>query len=361
MISHMISHHLPESLRRVNIFLLSLPSSGFILITWFLYAHCSMREGSPSPERVDHIFMISIHNLTKRFNGNTAVEDLTLEVKEGELLGLLGPNGAGKTTTVRMLACLVAPTSGSATVCGYAVGRENQEIRNNVGVLTEVPGLYENLTTKQNLQFYARLYGLNDVGTRVEKYLKTLELWDRRDDRAGSLSKGMKQKLALARTLIHEPRVLFLDEPTSGLDPQMARLVRGFVRTLHREGRTILLCTHNLTEAEELCDRVALLRTSLVAVDTPQALSARQFGHSVVVVLDRVDEGILKAVRALDFVEGLQLNGNSLLVALNDPETRNPLLIRRLIEVGANPIYITPRDHSLEDIYLKLIDERPAP
>jgi ABC-2 type transport system ATP-binding protein len=305
--------------------------------------------------------MITTHDLTKRFDAVTAVENLTLEVYEGELLGLLGPNGAGKTTTVRMLACLIAPTAGHAVVCGHRVGEDNQAIRSKIGMLTEAPGLYESLTATQNLAIYAKLYGVSDVSRQVEKYLKLLELWDRRTEPVGTFSKGMKQKLALARALVHEPQLLFLDEPTSGLDPQMARLVLDFIQSLRAEGRTIVLCTHDLDEAERLCDRVAVLRTRLVVLDDPETLRARLFKHHTRVELTCVNDRVLEAVRELEFIDGVQQVGNTLLVAMSQPGTHNPLLVRRLVEVGAEVCYITPQEHSLEDVYLKLMEEAPRP
>ena len=196
------------------------------------------------------------------------------------MFGFLGPNGAGKTTTVRMLSALIAPTSGTARVAGYEVGRDNDKLRKAVGILTQTPGMYGRLTAMQNLVFFAGLYELPAAAARAqaERYLRLLELWDRRDDRVGGFSKGMRQKLAIARALLHEPPVVFLDEPTSGLDPEAARTVRDFIKTLRQEGRTIFLTTHNLPEADELCDLVAVFRTELVRVDTPQNLRARCSG-----------------------------------------------------------------------------------
>jgi ABC-2 type transport system ATP-binding protein len=305
--------------------------------------------------------MITTHHLTKKFNGVTAVEDLSLDVHEGEVLGLLGPNGAGKTTTVRMLACLIAPTSGEATVCDYRVGQDDEAIRRSIGILTEVPGLYESLSAKKNLEVYAQLYGVSNVSAQVEKYLRLLDLWDRRNEPAGTFSKGMKQKLAIARALVHEPKVLFLDEPTSGLDPQMTKIVRDFIEELHAQGRTILLCTHNLDEAERLCDRIAVIRSRLVALDRPAALRTRLFGQHTIVRLRHVDEHILSAVRALDFVSQVHVTDNSLIVALDDPETHNPALVRQLVAAGADVLYVTEQEHSLEEIYLRLMKEGQQP
>ncbi len=303
--------------------------------------------------------MIATQGLTKRFDDILAVEDLTIDVREGEILGLLGPNGAGKTTTIRMLGCLVAPTAGRATVCGHQIGRDDHAVRQCTGLLTEVPGLYETLSARRNLELYARLYGVANVDAQVEKYLRLMDLWERRGDAAGTFSKGMKQKLALARALVHEPQVIFLDEPTAGLDPQIARRVRDVIQALHEQGRTILLCTHNLLEAEQLCDRVAVLRTRLLALDEPKTLRARLSGCRTAVELTRVDDGILSAVRGLDFVQEVRRTANTLLVALEHPESQNPLLVRRLVELGADVQAVTRHEQSLEDAYLKLIEEEP--
>ncbi len=181
--------------------------------------------------------------------------DLNLDIKQGEVFGFLGPNGAGKTTTVRMLCALIGSTSGRAWVNNYEVGRQSQQVRASVGILTEQPGMYDRLSAEKNLTIYAKLYGVKDVPGQVEKYLRMLGLWERRKDPAGSFSKGMKQKLAIARAILHEPATLFLDEPTAGLDPEAAKLVRDFVEELKTEGRTIFLCTHNLDEADRLCSQ----------------------------------------------------------------------------------------------------------
>ncbi len=301
--------------------------------------------------------MITTRALTKIYDGKVAVEALTLEIRAGEIFGLLGPNGAGKTTTVRMLAALIAPTSGEAIIGGYRLGENDTAIRRSVGIVTEAPGLYERLSARENLELYAKLYGVSTVARQVEKYLRLLGLWDRRDDPVGTFSKGMKQKLALARALVHEPKVLLLDEPTSGLDPQMTRIVRDFIADLKGQGRTILLCTHNLDEAERLCDRILVLKTRPIALGTPEALRRRLFGRCILVTLETVTERILERVRALDFVLDLQQNGHQLRVALSDPERQNPLLVRALVEAGAAVRFLTEEEHSLEEIYLRLIEE----
>jgi ABC-2 type transport system ATP-binding protein len=221
--------------------------------------------------------MITTESLTKKFGDITAVDHLDLEVAEGEVFGFLGPNGAGKTTTVRMLSCLIGPSSGSAVVNGHRLGVNDKEIRRSVGLLTETPGMYDSLSAEYNLDIYAHLYEVPDVKGQVEKYLRMLGLWDRRHDEAGTFSKGMKQKLAICRALLHEPRLLFLDEPTAGLDPESARLVRDFITELRQEGRTIFLCTHNLDEADRLCDRIGVFKSRLLVVDSPANLRRQLF------------------------------------------------------------------------------------
>jgi ABC-2 type transport system ATP-binding protein len=304
--------------------------------------------------------MIHIEGLTKVFGEGprsvTAVDRLTLDVAEGEVFGFLGPNGAGKTTTVRMLTTLIGPSSGQATINGLTVGRDDQAIRQTVGLLTETPGMYDRLTAEKNLTLFARLYGVADPAAQVEKYLKMLGLWERRQDEAGAFSKGMRQKLALARALLHEPRVLFLDEPTSGLDPEAAKLVRDFIAELKTEGRTIFLCTHNLEEADHLCDRIGIFKTRLITVDSPAAIRQHLYGRRVVVHLAGPAERLAETVRALPFVKDVQAVDNKLVAALDDPEASNPALIRRLVEAGADIQFVGELRHSLEDIYLQLIE-----
>jgi len=211
--------------------------------------------------------IIVTEKLSKSFGENVAVNQLTLSVQRGEVFGLLGPNGAGKTTTVRMLAALLVPSGGTAEVAGFKVGDDDQDIRRKIGLLPEAPGLYDSLSAEQNLAFFGSMYGVENVEDQIQKYLELLGLWNRRYEPVGTFSKGMRQKLAIARALLHEPDVLFLDEPTSGLDPQASRLVREFIEGLKGEGRTIILTTHNLEEADRLCDRVAVISGHLLALD----------------------------------------------------------------------------------------------
>jgi ABC-2 type transport system ATP-binding protein len=299
--------------------------------------------------------MIHTENLTKQFGKVMAVDSLSLDVREGEVFGFLGPNGAGKTTTVRMLTSLIGATSGTATVSGYEVGRQDTDIRRTVGLLTETPGMYDNLPAEANLRIFAELYEVRDPGAQVEKYLKMLGLWDRRQDSAGTFSKGMKQKLAIARALLHEPRILFLDEPTAGLDPEASHLVREFIAELKKEGRTIFLCTHNLDEADRLCDRIGVFKTRLLVMDTPANLRRSVFGRKVVVHLRAAGDSLAAVVRGLPFVREVNPVDNKLVVNLEDPEAHNPELIRTLVSAGAEVVFVGELRHSLEDVYLQLV------
>jgi ABC-2 type transport system ATP-binding protein len=301
--------------------------------------------------------MIVTERLGKRFGDLQAVEDLTLRVNPGEVFGFLGPNGAGKTTTVRMLSALIGPTSGKAWVAGCEVGRQDGELRRKVGILTESPGLYDRLSAERNLEFFARLYEVADVSGQVERYLRLLGLWERRHEPVGGFSKGMRQKLAIARAMLHEPQVVFLDEPTSALDPEAARLVREFIGELKHEGRAIFLCTHNLDEADRLCDRVAVFRTRVLALDTPAALRRQLFGRSVVFHLRQVSQAHADRLSALPCVHSVQVVDRKLVVALDDPEGNNPQLIRTLVDAGADIQFVGELRRTLEDVYLRLVGQ----
>jgi ABC-2 type transport system ATP-binding protein len=301
--------------------------------------------------------MIKTHSLTKRFNGTLAVDRLTMEIEAGEVFGFLGPNGAGKTTTIRMLCGLIGPTDGQAWVAGFQIGEDDHEIRKKAGILTEAQGLYDRLSAQRNLEFFAELYDVADVAGQVERYLRLLGLWDRRKDAAGTFSKGMRQKLAIARALLHEPEILFLDEPTTGLDPAAARLVRDFISELKREGRTIFMSTHNLAEADRLCDRVAVIKTRLLALDTPAELRRKLFGRTVVFHLADFDQRFLQAFDGLDFVLNVDRFEQRILVTLDNPEEHNPLLIKRLVEYGAQIQFVGEMRRTLEDVYLKLVGD----
>ena len=302
--------------------------------------------------------MIIAKKLKKKFGDITAVNSLDLDIQEGEVFGFLGPNGAGKTTTVRMLSTLIAPSGGSAIVNGFKVGTDDKKIRGSVGVLTETPGLYENLSAKQNLNIYANLYEGTDAGKQVEKYLVQLGLFERKDDTVGTYSKGMKQKLAIARALIHEPKILFLDEPTASLDPESAHGLRTFISDLRKEGRTIFLCTHNLDEADRLCDRICVFRSEVLVVDTPANLRSSLFGRKIVFHLKARESKFDEIISRIEFVKNVKSLDNKIIVTVDDPENQNPILINKLISAGAEVIFVGELRHSLEDVYLQLVQEK---
>jgi ABC-2 type transport system ATP-binding protein len=301
--------------------------------------------------------MIKAEGLTKRFEENSAVDNLTMHVKQGEVFAFLGPNGAGKTTTVRMLAALIAPTAGRAWVNSYELGQDNMNIRRSVGILTEAPGLYERLNALQNLALYAKLYEVEDVAGQVEKYLRLLDLWERRNEPVGGFSKGMKQKLAIARALLHEPPLLFLDEPTAALDPEAARTVRDFIGEIKKAGRTIFLCTHNLDEADRLADRIGVIKQKLIQVDSPANLRRSLYGRRVVFQLASITKPVRAAVNDLPFVKQMEQVDNTLLINLDNPEEQNPILVERIVTAGGAVQFVNELSHSLEDIYFTLIKE----
>lgn len=301
--------------------------------------------------------MIRAEGLTKHFDNNLAVDRLTLNVERGEVFAFLGPNGAGKTTTVRMLAALISPTAGRAWVNGYELGQDDMEIRRSVGILTEAPGLYERLNAIQNLTLYAKLYEVEDAAGQVEKYLRLLGLWERRNEPVGRFSKGMKQKLAIARALLHEPPLLFLDEPTAALDPEAARTVRDFIAEIKQAGRTIFLCSHNLDEADRLADRIAVIKQKLIQVDSPANLRRSLYGRRVVFQLVSVSEAVRAALRELPFVKDVQQVKDTLIVSLEDPEAHNPILVERIVAAGGAIQFVNELRHSLEDVYFTLIEE----
>jgi len=306
--------------------------------------------------------MIKTQGLTKVFkigkkqeNELVAVDDLTLEVERGEVFGFLGPNGAGKTTTVRMLTGLIRPSSGSAQVAGFELGKQDTEIRRNVGILTESPGMYERLSAEKNLTIFANLYDVPDIDKSVNKYLSMLGLWERRHDAVGSFSKGMRQKLAVARALIHEPQILFLDEPTTGLDPEASKTVRDFVEELKTEGRTIFMTTHNLDEAERLCDRVGIFQQKLLTLDSPANLREKMYGRRVVFHLRELQTAWVQLVANIPGTGEVEMVDNKLVVSLNDPEESNPKIVNALVAAGAQIQFVGEIRHSLEQIYLEMV------
>lgn len=304
--------------------------------------------------------MLASH-LTRRFGTRVAVSDASFELQAGEIFALLGPNGAGKTTTLRMLAGLIEPSVGVVSVAGEAMSRGNAaRLRGRIGFLTEAPGLWDRLTVQQNLLVYARLHGLPDPKGAVEATLELFSIRDRAQEPAAQLSKGLKQRVALARTLLHKPDIVLLDEPTSGLDPESARDVRALILRLRDEGRAVLLSTHNLDEVERVANRVAVLRTSMVAIDTPAALRARLFGSRLKVTLGQ-PAAAFESVVAGGGVTSVSVAENSLSIAVDDAAARAPAVVRRLVAAGADIQSVVHEEPSLEDVYLRLLDGETQP
>src|SRR5271170_3879937 len=310
--------------------------------------------------------MIETENLTKRFGDLTAVDNLTLKVSTGEVFGFLGPNGAGKTTTVRMLCCLISKTSGEARIGDYDVGRSEDalKIRKLIGLVPDNVGLYDDLSAYDNLEFYGKLYRCTEVQRKenIQRFLTMMGLWEKRDAMAGTFSKGMKQKLAIARALIHEPELLFMDEPTANLDPESAKTVRDFILDLKKEKRTIFLNTHNLDEAQRICDRIGILSTRLLATGTPQELeralsSGGGTRRTVVLLQEQATDAVLAGLRALPAVGNVTAEGNKLEVALSDPDKQNAAVVEAIVKAGGHIQSVTTVGASLEDVYLKLVRE----
>ncbi|MET1231958.1 MAG: ABC transporter ATP-binding protein [Candidatus Limnocylindrales bacterium] len=352
--------------------------------------------GAPTASSSGPTPAVRTEGLGRRFGDLWALRGMDLELASGEIFGLLGPNGAGKTTTVRLLTSLIAPTEGRAWVDGYDVTADADTVRARIGILTETPGLYDRLTATQNLDFFARLHALDPTtrAERIERFLRLFELWDRRDDLAGTFSKGMKQKLAIARALIHEPSVVFLDEPTAALDPEAAFVVREAIASLRGAGRTIVLCTHNLDEAERLCDRIGFMRGGLLRVDSPARLrggDGNGGGPSLrVVLVEAPTEVQLAAVSAIPGVShvaagtasvdgagvtpGRAADGAAggasgaaggetgvawMTCRLTDLRRGTPSVVRALVEAGAQVLGVREESRTLEDVYFEVMGRRP--
>jgi ABC-2 type transport system ATP-binding protein len=303
--------------------------------------------------------VIAATGLTRRFGSRTVVKDVTFEVGRGEILALLGPNGAGKTTTLRMLAGLIAPTSGTVAIDGVQLTRATgSALRSRIGFLTEAPGLWDRLTVRENLRIYAGLYGLANVDATIDRALETFELTGHGSARTAELSKGTRQKVALARALLHEPAILLLDEPTSGLDPEVTRSVRRLLEDRREAGCAILVSTHNLDEAERLADRVAVLHERLLALDRPATLRQRLTTGRLIVRLAGDPSAYIDAARAaLPDVVDIAADGSALTLRLSNPERQTPALVAALVAAGARVLEVRPEMPALEEVYLHLMGD----
>jgi ABC-2 type transport system ATP-binding protein len=283
--------------------------------------------------------LVTADRLSRTFDDRVAVREVSITVYSGEIVCLLGPNGAGKTTTMRMLAGLMLPTAGRIAINGLEISASTaDQARSFVGLLTEAPGLWERLSVRTNLLTYAHLHGVDNAERRVDETLTSIDLLDRAKDVAGKLSKGLKQRVAIARALLHKPPVLLLDEPTSGLDPASARHIRDLIVELRSEGRAILVSTHNLAEAEELADRIGVLKTQLLAFEKPAALKRAHAGSRVVIELEGSGPPIERAVNSVSDI---------------------PPIVAALVAEGKRIVKVTPTERSLEEVYLDLVGDEP--
>ncbi len=299
-----------------------------------------------------------VEHLTKRFGERVAVDDVSFSVGAGEVFGFLGPNGAGKTTTVRMLATLIAPTSGTARVAGLPLEPVNGvAIRTRIAVMTENPGLYSRLTVAENLEFFAGLYEIAEPKVRIGQALAAVNLSGRANDPCGSLSKGLRQRVALARVLLSDPAIVFLDEPTAGLDPVASRQVHELIDSLRERGVTVFLTTHRLEEAEHLCDRVAILNTRLRTIGRPADIRDQLFTKTLV-VSTMAPLASPDAVFAVAGVDGWRADDTARYVlTVSDARVAAPAVTRALVAAGADLLSLAEEQHSLEDVYLELIDD----
>jgi ABC-2 type transport system ATP-binding protein len=303
--------------------------------------------------------IIAAENLTRRFGNTVALDNLNLEVQQGEVFGFLGPNGAGKTTTVRLLNGVLSISAGRASVLGIDVATQSAAVRRRVGVLTENPCVYDSLTARENLAFVGDLYGFpaGKLAARIDTVLAEVGLTDRASDRVASFSKGMRQRLAIARVILHEPELIFLDEPTSGLDPEAARMATDLIQQLsHQAGRTVFLCTHNLDEAQRLCDRVGVIdKGSLQAIGTPAELAHRLWqGLWVDIDLRSEPSEIVKGVlQKLPMVKEWSTENGRLSVQVDD-EGLIPDIVMAIATAGGRIYQVNPKTHSLADIYFRI-------
>jgi ABC-2 type transport system ATP-binding protein len=304
--------------------------------------------------------LIDTENLTKKFTDLTAVDNLTLHVDDGEVFGFLGPNGAGKTTTIRMLCCLISKTSGKATIGGYDIDNkaDSLKIRKIIGLVPDNVGLTEHLSAYDNLDFYGKIFDCTDAERKanIKRFLEMLGLWDKRNLLAGTFSKGMKQKLAVARALIHDPQILFLDEPTANLDPESAKTVRDFILELKKEKKTIFLNTHNLYEAQRICDRIGILNTQLRATGSPADLEQKVRGRKTIIELAQVNDKILNAMKKLS-LKNLTSEGNQVSFDVTDPDKENGAVVEAIVLAGGHVNTVNVVGSTLEDVYLQIVRE----
>lgn len=305
--------------------------------------------------------MIRVSTLTKRYGKTIGVEGLDFEIPDSKIFALLGPNGSGKTTTLRLMSGLIAPTKGTVYIDDLDVTkRENlANIHREIGILPETPGHYEGLSAYRNLEFYGRMYKMNDdtARDRITELLKDFDLWKQRLDPVATFSKGMKQKLAIIRAIMHDPKYVFLDEPVSGLDPEAAHFVREFMKKLRSDGKTVILSTHDLDDADRLSDTVAVIRNKLLVADNPRSLKQKMFKRTVVFHLKSSENVDIKEIESLSFVRDASVKDGRLVLNLDSPEDNDPEIVELLVKRGVKIQFIGEIRHSLEDVYLTIVEQ----
>jgi ABC-2 type transport system ATP-binding protein len=327
--------------------------------------YCDGLDAHENGDEQDMTGTISLDNLTRTFGKIIAVDHISLEVEEGEVFGFLGPNGAGKTTTVRMLCSLIKPDEGKATVGGHDIEKEASTVRSIVGLLPEpeLSGLYERMTPIENLEYFAKLYNLpeSQMKTRAKELLDMMELWNRRNDRVSTFSRGMRQKLSIARALIHDPKILFMDEPTSGLDPTAAKSFREFIANLCKQlDRTVFLCTHNLPEADLICDRIAIInRGRLAIMGETSELRKSLFSKRVftLTLLPGFDKATVESIPDIGSVDNMKIRKNALQYETDKPDQVNPIIVQRIVQSGGKIVALQEEKKTLEDVYMKIIGQ----
>jgi ABC-2 type transport system ATP-binding protein len=298
--------------------------------------------------------------LTKKFGSTVAVDKLNFEVEEGEIFGVLGPNGAGKTTTIRLLTCLLAPSSGSAIVGGFDIIKDSIRVREIVGVQTENPSLYERLTAYENLDFFAEAYNVSgeQKKRRIRELLEFFGLWEFKDKKVGTFSRGMKQKLSIARSLVHDPNIIFLDEPTSGLDPESAREIKDLMKSLSKQGKTIVFSTHILGDAEKLCNRVMIInKGKKIALGALEELLSNTNKKILKIALRKLDQKVIDAIKCFKQVKEISIDNSTstVSVVLNDSEEVTPEIIKSVVLNGGLILSVNVANQSLEDVYLRIV------
>ncbi|KZE44090.1 ABC transporter ATP-binding protein [Brevibacillus parabrevis] len=306
---------------------------------------------------MEHV--IEIKDLKKSFGDKKVLNGISLSIGKGRIFGLLGPNGSGKTTTMRILSCLIEPTSGDITILGRQISTHKEEIRKKIGCVTESPGVYDKLSLLDNLEFFAACYQIPKAkrASRIEYLLRQFDLWDRRNDPAGRLSKGMKQKLSIICAILHDPEILFLDEVTANLDPVSIRKLKDLIREWAASGKTIIFCSHILTEVDELCHEFAIIKGEVIRLTTPQQFREEWTTYNVILDIGSDVQKSEQIIREAKEVEAYKRTENQFHLRVTDPETANPQLIKKLVAADVTVKYITPLSVSLEDSYLSLLDQ----